>query len=101
MKEALEASTLEVEDIGPLKDNSYFQTKGFKDRATEIKMVLAVGHCIIITSTTHSEEELMQALINQEGTPMVDLITAQMLIGSTNIIHMSNKQSNTAPMQFM
>ena len=74
MKEALEASTLEVEAIGPLKDNSHFQTNGFKDRETEIKIIIAIGHSKIITSTTHLEEEL---IINQEGTSTVDLITAR------------------------
>ena len=101
MKEAFEASTLEVEVIGPLKDNNHFQTKDFKDRETEIKIVIAVGHSIIINSTAHLEEELMPTLINQEGTPVVDLITSQMLVASINITCMSNKLSNMAPMQFM
>ena len=101
MKEALEASTLEIEVIGPLKDNNHFQTKDFKDRETEIKIVIAVGHSIIITSTALLEEELVPTLINQEGTLAVDLIPAQMLVGSINITCMSNKESNMAPMQSM
>ena len=97
MIEALEASIIEVEVIDPHKDYNHPQTKDFKDREIEIKIATAAGHFTIITSTEHTEEELVLILINQEDTPVVDLITTAMLINSINIIHMSSKHSNMAP----
>ena len=97
MNEALEASTQEVEVIDPLTDNSHIQIKDFKDREIETKTAIAAGHSMIISSTDHIEGELVQTLINQEGTLAVDLITTLMLIDSINIICMNSKQSNMAP----
>ena len=97
MKEPLEVLTQEVEVIDPHMDNIHTQTKDSKDREIEIKTAIAAGSSMIISSTDCTEGELVQALINQEGTLVVDLITTLMLIDSINIIHMSSKQSNMVP----
>ena len=97
MKEHLEALTQEAEAIDPLIDNRHTQTKDFKDKEIETKTAIAAGHSMIISSTDHIEGELVQPLINQESTLVVDLITALTLIDSINIIRMSSKQSNMAP----
>ena len=97
MKQPLEDLTQEVEVIDTLIDNSHMEIKDSKDREIETKTTIATGLSMIISSTNHIEGELVQALINQEGTLTVDLITALMLIDSFNIICMNSKQSNMTP----
>ena len=60
-------------------------------------MAIATGNSLIINHRDCMEGEHVQTLINQEGTLVVDLITAQMLINSINITHTSSKQSNMGP----
>ena len=100
MTELLEDLIQEVEVIGPSISNNYIRIKDFKDkhiREIEIKMEIATGDSLIINHRDCTEGELMQTLINQEGTLAVDIITATTLINSINITCTSSKQSNMAP----
>ena len=102
MREHLEDLIQEVEVRNLNIANNCFLIKDIKGeftRETETNMEIAVGNSLIITSRPQVEGELMhELLIKKEETLVVDSIITPMLTASINIICMSNKQRNMAPL---